>query len=194
MLIQALRASLVFFFVFTVLTGFAYPALVTGVAQTLFPSETEGSLLTDGKGKIIGSSLIGQTFTAPRYFWGRLSATSPAFNASSSSGSNLGVNAADLKTAVQARLDALRSADPENKKLVPVDLVTASGSGLDPHISPAAAAYQIARVAKARGVPEDLVRELVAVNTEGRQFGFFGEPRVNVLRLNVALDQRTAGP
>jgi K+-transporting ATPase ATPase C chain len=172
----------------SVVTGVAYPLLVTGVAQAVFPSQANGSLIVKD-GKAVGSSLIGQPFDDPKYFWGRLSATAPhGYNAGASSGSNLGPLNPNLYAATQARIDALREADPGNTAPVPVDLVTASGSGLDPHISPAAARYQVRRVAKARGLDETRVRQLVEANVEDRQLGILGERRVNVLQLNLALD------
>jgi len=177
----------------TLLFGAAYPGLVTAVVQLLFPAQAEGSLIHGTDGKILGSRLIGQNFTGPKYFWGRLSATGPVpYNAAASSGSNYGVNNESLLAAVKARAEALQKADPENKRAIPVDLVTASGSGLDPHISPAAAEYQLQRVAKARGMTAEDVRLLVADNTEQRQLGILGEPVVNVLALNLALDKKTA--
>jgi K+-transporting ATPase ATPase C chain len=174
--------------VLSVLTGLAYPLLVTGLARLFFPWEAEGSLISAG-GRVVGSALVGQPFTDPKYFWGRPSATSPQpYNAAASAGSNLGPTNPALEEAVQARIAALRAADPDNPAAVPVDLVTASASGLDPHISPAAAFYQAGRVAKARGVPPESLLRLVQHHIEDRQLGFLGEPRVNVLRLNLDLD------
>jgi K+-transporting ATPase ATPase C chain len=183
-----LRPALVLFSVLTLLTGVAYPLVVTGVAQSLFPAQAGGSLvLRDGKP--IGSSLIGQNFSDPKHFWSRPSATSPmANNATSSSGSNLGPLNPALTDAVKGHIDALRAADPGNTAPVPVDLVTASASGLDPHISPAAARYQVARVAKARGLPTEKVQTLVDQQVEGPLWGFLGESQVNVLQLNLALE------
>src|SRR4249920_3759195 len=183
-----LRPALVALAALTIITGLLYPLVITGVAQVLFPRQANGSLiLIDGKP--VGSSLIGQPFDAPKYFWGRLSATSPfPYNAAASSGSNLGPTNDALMKGVQARIDALKTADPDNPLPLPVDLVTASGSGLDPHISPAAAEYQIRRIARVRGLDETVVRRLVAQYTEGRQLGVLGEPRVNVLTLNLTLD------
>jgi len=182
--LQAIRALLVF----TVITGVAYPLIVTGVSQGLFRSQANGSLI-EKDGKVLGSRLIGQPFSDPKYFWSRPSATSPMpYNGASSSGSNLGPTNPALKEGVEGRVKALRDAGGDPSKPVPVDLVTASGSGLDPHISPAAAEYQVARVAKVRSMPEEKVRELVQKHTEGRQWGIFGEPRVNVLTLNLDLD------
>ncbi len=182
------RPALVMLIVMTAITGAVYPAVVTCIAQTIFPTQANGSLI-EQDGKAVGSALIGQPFSDPKHFWARPSATSPyPNNASSSSGSNLGPLNSALTDAVAGRIKALRDADPDNKAPVPVDLVTASGSGLDPHISPAAAEFQVARVAKARGLDPAKVKALVAEYTEGRQLGFLGEPRVNVLRLNLALD------
>jgi K+-transporting ATPase ATPase C chain len=188
-----LRSAIVVFVALTLITGVAYPALVTLIAQTAFPHQANGSLI-ERDGKPIGSALIGQTFDDPRYFWGRPSATSPVtYDAGSSTGSNLGPTNPDQKKAVQERIEAIRKAQPEQGGPVPGDLVMASASGLDPHISPAAAEYQIGRVAKARGLSEDRVRQLVASHTEERVLGVLGEPRVNVLRLNLALDEATKG-
>jgi K+-transporting ATPase ATPase C chain len=183
--LQSLRALVVL----TVITGAVYPLLVTGIAQLAFPVQANGSLVREGD-KVRGSALIGQPFSDAKYFWTRPSATSPMpYNGSASSGSNQGPTNPAYKRAVEERIKALRDAGGDPAKPVPVDLVTASGSGLDPHISPAAAEYQVARVAKARAAPETKVRELVARHTEGRQFGILGEARVNVLLLNLALDR-----
>ena len=171
----------------TVVTGLFYPALVTGIAQLVFPFQANGSLLSQ-HGQVKGSALIGQSFTDPKYFWSRPSATNPfPYNAESSSGSNLGPTNPELLSKVQDRLKALRQGQPGEDKLIPVDLVTSSGSGLDPHLSPAAALYQVPRVARARGLSEARVQQLVRQYTEDRQVGILGEPRVNVLRLNLAL-------
>ncbi len=184
-----IRNAFMSLILFTALTGLIYPLAVTGLAQIIFPGKANGSIITKN-GKPVGSELLGQQFEDPKYFWGRLSATTPyPYNGGSSSGSNLGPNNPDLMKAVKARIQALHEADPDNTAKIPVDLVTASGSGLDPHISPAAAAYQVRRVAKLRGMDEAKVSALVAANTEGRQFGFLGEPVVNVLKLNLALDE-----
>ena len=185
---KLLRQSLSLLLLMTVITGILYPLAATGLAQLIFPHQANGSLIVKD-GKPIGSALIGQSFTEPKYFWGRPSATSPnAYHASSSSGSNLGPTNPALADAVKQRIAALRAADPANTALVPVDLVTASGSGLDPQISPAAAQYQLARVARARGMTDSQVQALVNKYTDGRQFGVLGESRVNVLQLNLALD------
>jgi K+-transporting ATPase ATPase C chain len=176
----------------TLLTGVVYPLVVTVVAQTVFPSQANGSLVIRA-GAVAGSSLIGQPFDDPKYFWSRPSATAPfAYNAAASSGSNLGPTNPALTDAVKARVDALRAADPDNHAPIPADLVTASGSGLDPHVSPAAAHWQVGRVARARGLDPATVDALVTRNTEGRQWGFLGEERVNVLALNLALDAMPA--
>jgi K+-transporting ATPase ATPase C chain len=183
-----LRPAVSLLVVMTLLTGVAYPLLVSGVAQGLMPGPANGSLIESG-GKPVGSKLIGQPFSDPGHFWGRPSATSPVgYNASASSGSNQGPTNKMLTDAVADRIKALTDADPENKTRVPVDLITASASGLDPHISPAAAEYQVQRVARARKLDAARLRDLVAQHTEARQFGVLGEPRVNVLTLNLALD------
>ncbi|MGZ8245204.1 potassium-transporting ATPase subunit KdpC [Methylomagnum sp.] len=184
-----LKPALLLLLVFTVLTGAIYPAAVTGLAQLLFPNQANGSLIRALDGKAEGSALIGQPFSDPKYFWGRPSATAPhPYNAGASSGSNQGPTNPALAEAVKGRIQALWEADPDNKSPVPVDLVTASASGLDPHISPAAAEYQVGRVARARGVDPARVRDVVGEYTEGRQWWVLGEPRVNVLSLNRALD------
>ncbi len=176
--LQSIRALLVF----TVITGVAYPLIVTGIAQLAFRDQANGSLIFE-KEKVVGSRLIGQAFSDPKYFWSRPSATSPMpYNGASSSGSNLGPTNPALRDAISERISKFE------KRPVPTDLATASGSGLDPHISPAAAEYQIGRVAKARNAPEEKIRQLVQKHTEGRQLGILGEPRVNVLELNLALD------
>ncbi len=187
---QQLRTSLVVLGIMTLLTGVVYPLAVTLLGQTLFPRPANGSLVVRD-GQSVGSDLIGQPFSKPEYFWGRLSATSPVpYNAASSSGSNFGPQHPDLAKNANERIDALRSVDP-TIEMIPVDLVTASGSGLDPHISPTAAALQVQRVAAARKMTVEEVRRLVALHTEERQFGILGEPRVNVLALNQALDALT---
>ena len=183
-----LRPAIVLFLVLTVITGLIYPLVVTGIAQVLFPQQANGSLIVKN-GQAVGSQLIGQPFDDPKYFWGRPSATGPfPYNAAASSGSNLGPSNPALTDAVKARMDTLKAADPANAQPIPVDLVTSSASGLDPHISPAAADYQVARVAHTRGLDESAVRQLVAQYTQGRDLGVLGEPRVNVLELNLALD------
>ena len=185
-MISQVRPAFMMLLIFTVITGLIYPLAVTGIAQVVFPHQANGSLITAAGGKTYGSQLIGQQFDDPKYFWGRPSAAN--YNASASSGSNYGpLNPALIKM-VQDRVNALRAADPDNMLPIPVDLVTASGSGLDPDISVAAALYQVHRVATMRGLSEAEVKSLVAKYTEGRQFGFLGEPRVNVLLLNLALD------
>jgi K+-transporting ATPase ATPase C chain len=191
---KQLRPAIVSLLLLTLITGVVYPLVVTGIAQVVFPHQANGSLIVVG-GKTYGSELIGQQFDDPKYFWGRLSDTGDfaynAFNAETltgSSGSNYGPLNPALFKAAQARIDALKAADPANTAPIPVDLVTASGSGLDPQISVAAAYYQVHRVAQARGLTEDALRALVDQHTQGRQFGFLGEARVNVLELNLALD------
>jgi len=186
-----LRAAVVALIVFTVITGGVYPIVVTGIAQVLFPHQANGSQIVRD-GKVVGSALIGQPFDDAKYFWGRPSATAPfSYNAGASSGSNLSPTNPALIKSVQDRVDALRAADPGNTAPVPVDLVTASGSGLDPHISPAAALYQLPRVARERKVDPHVVQQLIDQHTEGRFLGLLGEPRVNVLALNLALDARS---
>ena len=182
-----LRPALVLFLILTLLTGLAYPLVVTGLATSLFPTQAAGSLIFR-EGKTVGSTLIGQNFSDQKNFWGRPSATAPmAYNAAASGGSNMGPLNPALAEAVQARIAALRAADPANMAVVPIDLVTASASGLDPHISPAAALYQLARVARARGVSVEKVQVLIAQQTETPLMGLLGESRVNVLKLNLAL-------
>jgi len=194
-MLAQLRAAIVSLFALTVVTGVAYPLLVTGIAQAAFPHQANGSLITKD-GKTLGSSLVGQSFDDPKYFWGRLSATTDSngkplpYNGASSYASNLGPTNPALVDEVKGRIDALRAADPDNQDAIPVDLVTSSGSGLDPDISPAAAAYQVKRVARVRGLDEGRVKALVAEHTQDRQLGFLGEQRVNVLELNLALDAR----
>jgi K+-transporting ATPase ATPase C chain len=183
-----LRPALVVFGLFTLLTGVLYPLIVTGVGQAAFPRQASGSLIQSGE-RTVGSRLLGQPFSSPRYFWSRPSATSPQpYNGAASSGSNQGPINPALESAVRDRIAALRAADPDYNLPVPIDLVTASASGLDPHISPAAAGYQVARVARARNMSEDDIRRLVSEATDGRTLGIWGEPRVNVLELNLALD------
>lgn len=183
-----IRPAVTLFVLLSAITGLIYPLLVTGIGKAVFPAQAAGSLI-ERDGKLVGSRLIGQNFTDPKYFWGRPSATGPyPNNAAASSGSNLGPLNPALKEAVESRVKALREADPGNTAPVPVDLVTASASGLDPHISPAAADYQMERVARARSLTPEAVRALLVQHTEDRQWGIFGEPRVNVLELNLALD------
>ena len=183
-----MRSCLGLFVLLTVITGVIYPVFVTGLAKTLFPSKASGSIVYQGD-QAIGSELIGQNFTDAKYFWGRPSATGPQpYNAAASSGSNQGPLNPALADAVKGRIEVLQNADPTNKLPIPMDLVTASASGLDPEISPQAAQYQASRVAKARKIRIDHVNQLIAANTQDRQWGIFGEPRVNVLKLNLALD------
>ncbi len=187
-IVRQLRPTILSILVLTLVTGLAYPLVVTAVSQTVFPKQANGSIV-EKDGKPMGSALIGQPFSDPKYFWGRLSATSPKpYDPTGSTGSNLGPTNSSLMDNVNARIKDLKDADPDNAAPIPVDLVTASGSGLDPEISPAAAEYQVKRVAKARKLDESKVRDLVAQNTQQRQLGLFGEARVNVLSLNMALD------
>jgi len=188
MLRTLLRPAVILFLLLTLLTGLIYPLLITALAQVIFPYQANGSLISQ-KGQVVGSALIGQQFDDPKYFWGRLSAAGgQPYNAAASSGSNLGPTNPALIAQVSARIAALKSADPNNSLPVPVDLVTASGSGLDPEVSIAAARYQAARVARIRGLALDRVEALIDQYTTGRTLGFLGEPRVNVLELNLALD------
>jgi potassium-transporting ATPase KdpC subunit len=187
-MLKQFKQAFLLLIAFSVLTGIVYPLAITGIAQIVFPKQANGSLIYRD-GHPVGSSLIGQSFTDPRYFWSRPSATSPMpYNAESSGGSNLGPTNTDLAKAVQERIAAIRKFDPDNKAPIPIELVTSSASGLDPHISPAAAEYQVARVAKARGLDENTVRQLVVKHIEGRTLGLLGEPRVNVVELNLDLD------
>jgi K+-transporting ATPase ATPase C chain len=187
-----LRPTIVLFALLTALTGFIYPLVVTAVARVAFADQADGSLILRS-GKLLGSRLIGQSFSDPKHFWSRPSATSPQpYNGAASGGSNLGPLNPALTDAIKTRIQALQAADPGNKAAVPVDLVTASGSGLDPHISVAAAQYQVARVARARGVSAAAVRGVLLAHTEGRLWGVLGEPRVNILELNLALDELAA--
>jgi potassium-transporting ATPase KdpC subunit len=181
------RQALLVFVALTVVTGVAYPIVMTVIAQVVFPHQANGSLI-ERDGKVVGSELIGQQFDDPKYFWSRPSATAPAYNGAASTGSNYGpTNPAQLD-AVKARVENIRNAHPDQSGPIPVDLVTASGSGLDPHISPAAAEFQVGRVAKARNLDVEVVRDFVAQHTASRQLGLLGEPRVNVLELNLSLD------
>ena len=187
-----LRPALVVFALLSLLTGFLYPLVITGIGEAAFSHQVNGSMIKVGE-RAIGSSLLGQPFSDPKYFWSRPSATAPQpYNGAASSGSNQGPLNPALETAVKDRVAALRAVDPSNTAPIPIDLVTASGSGLDPHISPAAADYQLARVARVRGLPEQTVRWLVQQATVGRTFGILGEPRVNVLQLNLLLDAQPA--
>jgi K+-transporting ATPase ATPase C chain len=199
--LKTLQSTAIIFVALTLVTGVAYPVVVTLAAQALFPHQANGSLVrteadgADGGGQAIGSELVGQPFSGARYFWPRPSATGPtAYNAAASTGSNYGPTNPVLLDAVKARVDVLRPAGDGERPLVPIDLVTASGSGLDPHITPAAAEYQAERVARARGLGADAVRRLIAEHAEGRTFGVLGEPRVNVLQLNLALDELAEQP
>ena len=185
---EQIKPAITIFIALTVITGVIYPLAVTGMAQAFFPKQANGSLIYSSDGKTVGSTLIGQNFVDPKYFWGRLSATSPAYNASASSGSNLGPSNPALVDAVKARVAALKAVDPDNQAPVPVDLVTASASGLDPNLSLAGAYYQLSRVAKLRDLPESAVKQIIDQNMSGRFLGLLGEPVVNVLRVNLALD------
>jgi K+-transporting ATPase ATPase C chain len=188
-MLRTFRDAFAMLVALTLVTGVAYPLLVTGIAKIAFPGQAEGSLIAED-GRLRGSALVGQPFTDPKYFWGRPSGTAPMpYNTGASTGTNHGPMNPAVAEAVKSRIDALRAADPGNARPVPVDLVTASASGLDPHVSPAAADYQVERVARARGLDPARVRTLVADHTAGRQFGILGEPRVNVLALNLALDR-----
>ena len=184
-----IRPALTIFVLLSIITGLIYPLLVTGIGQALFPAQAAGSLI-ERDGKLVGSRLIGQNFTDPKYFWGRPSATAErAYDAAASGGSNLGPTNPSLVEAVKRRMTTLVAGDPTNPLPIPVDLVTASASGLDPHISPAAALWQVPRVARVRGIPEDTVYRLVAAHTQEPVLGILGAPRVNVLQLNLALDR-----
>ena len=184
---EYVKPAFLIFLVLTIITGIIYPLLITGIAQALFPNQANGSLIYRN-GKVVGSSLIGQAFDDPKYLWGRISTTSPQYNASNSSGSNIGPSNPALIDEINGRIKALKSADPGNKSLIPVDLVTSSASGLDPQISLAAAYYQVPRIARHRGLSQDIMKMLIAKQTSGRLFGLIGEPVVNVLELNLALD------
>jgi K+-transporting ATPase ATPase C chain len=187
-MLKQLKISILATLVLTVVTGFVYPLVMTGLSQVLFPRQANGSLIYKD-GKAVGSHLIGQPFDDPKYFWSRLSATGPQpYNASNSSGSNLGPTNPALLQEVQGRIDALKKADPDNHEPIPVDLVTSSASGLDPHITPAAAQYQVKRIARVRNLPESAVQDLIAKHTTGRFLGLLGESVVNVLELNLDLD------
>ena len=188
MIREQIRPALFSFVLLTLITGVLYPLSVTGIAKVFFRNQSEGSLIVK-KGKTVGSELIGQSFDAPKYLWGRPSATSPVFNASSSSGSNYGPMHADYLKAVGDRAKALKDADPSQQAHVPVDLVAASGSGLDPQISLAGAYYQVSRIARIRGISEDQIKKIIERNTQGRFLGLLGEPAVNVLKVNLDLDE-----
>jgi potassium-transporting ATPase KdpC subunit len=184
---EYIRPAILSLLILTVITGIVYPLFITGIAQALFPARANGSLIYQG-GKIIGSSFIGQPFDDPKYLWGRISATAPQYNASSSSGSNIGPTNPALIDEVKGRIKVLKDADPGNINPIPVDLVTSSASGLDPHISLAAAYYQVPRISRARGIPESIIKDIVHKNTSDRFLGLIGEPAVNVLKVNLDLD------
>ena len=184
---EYIKPALISFFILTIITGVIYPLFITGIAQALLPNQANGSLIYQN-GKVIGSSLVGQAFDDPKYLWGRISATSPQYNASSSSGSNIGPSNPALIDEVNGRIKALKAADPNNANPIPVDLVTSSASGLDPHISLAASYYQVPRISKYRGITESAVRDIIHKNTVGRFLGLIGEPVVNVLKVNLDLD------
>jgi K+-transporting ATPase ATPase C chain len=188
MIREQIRPALLSFVLLTLITGVLYPLAVTGIGNIFFRKQAEGSLMIKA-GKAVGSELIGQPFDAPEYLWGRPSATTPVFNASSSSGSNYGPMNADYLMTVKDRIKTLKDADPSNPAPVPVDLVTASGSGLDPHVSPAGAYYQIARIARERGIAKEEVKKIIDQNTQSRFLGLLGEPAVNVLKVNLDLDE-----
>ena len=192
-MLKEFKPAVILLIALSILTGMLYPALITGVARLAFPNEAQGSLL-ESDGKVVGSRLIGQSFSDPKHFWGRPSATSPMpYDAAASSGSSQGPLSPALAAAVSGRIAALKASDPSQTAPIPVDLATASASGLDPHISVAAALWQVPRIAGARHLSEEAVKALVAARTEGRQWGFLGEPRVNVLRLNLDLDKAIDG-
>ena len=184
---EYIRPALLSFVILTIITGVIYPLFITGIAQALLPNQANGSLIYQN-GKVVGSSLIGQAFDDPKYLWGRISATSPQYNASSSSGSNIGPSNPALIDEINGRIKALKAADPDNTNLIPVDLVTSSASGLDPHISLAASYYQVPRIAKRRGITESVLKDIMHKNTTGRLLGLIGEPVVNVLKVNLDLD------
>jgi potassium-transporting ATPase KdpC subunit len=195
MFLRQVRTAALLIILMTILTGILYPLAITGLAQLLFPGKANGSMIVK-QGKVLGSELIGQQFSSPKYFWGRLSATNPfAYNAKASTGSNYGHLNSALFDVVNRRIQDLKSMDILNNQPIPVDLATSSSSGLDPHLSVAAAEYQATRIARIRGMNEQQVRSIITRNTEGRTFGVLGEPRVNVLKLNLALDelQQTTG-
>lgn len=189
-MLKELKPAVILLLTLSVLTGLIYPAAVGGLAQALFPKEANGSLI-ERDGKVVGSRLIGQNFSDNKHFWGRPSATAPMpYNAGASGGSNQGPLNPALEDAIKARIETLRASDPNQNAPIPVDLVTTSGSGLDPHISVAAARWQLPRIARERNLPEKNLEEIIASLTEGRQLGILGEPRVNVLELNLALEKR----